>query len=103
MSPAKQLPLRAAQIARFEALRAARSGESDTAEQKFKRAGALLREIDSRFWLAVVLLEHGESLVENGEPEEAGPLLAEARVTFEGLGAAPLLERLDTLTEPVRA
>jgi hypothetical protein len=48
-----------------------------------------------RFWLAGTLLEHGEWLGANGRAEEAEPLLTEAREIFEGLEAAPWLERLD--------
>ena len=39
-------------------------------------------------------LEHAESLAEGGQAGEAAPLLAEARETFERLGAVPWLERL---------
>jgi hypothetical protein len=45
----------------------------------------------------VVLLEHGEWLVETGRAGEAEPLLGEARETFERLEAAPWLERLETV------
>ena len=102
LEPASRLPLRAAHVARFEALLAVRKGELETAERKFKQSLGLLREIDSRFWLAVVLLEQAEWLTEAGRAEEAVPLLAEAREIFERLGAAPWLERLDVLAEPAQ-
>ena len=101
--PADQLPFGVGQIRRFEALLAARAGESDRAEEKFRAAAEMLREIQARFYLAAVLLEHGEWLVETSRPDEADPLLSEAREIFERLGAAPWLERLDALAEPVRA
>ena len=67
------------------------------AEDGFKHSAVLLREIGARFWLAVVLLEHGEWLVETGRAGEAEPLLGEARETFERLEATPWLERLETV------
>ena len=45
------------------------------------------------FHLAVTELEHAEWLVSEGRTDEAEPLLAEARATFEQLEAAPWLER----------
>ncbi len=101
--PADQLPFGVGQARRFEALLAARAGENNRAEERFRAAAEILREISARFYLAVVLLEHGEWLAETGRPEDAEPLLAEAREIFERVGAAPWLERLDALAEPVRA
>jgi hypothetical protein len=49
------------------------------------------------FWLAVTLLEHGEWLVIQGRPAEAGPLLEEAGASFERLEAAPWSERVARL------
>ena len=103
LRPADQLPFRGAQVLRFEALLAARAGEAEAAERKFKRATALLRELGARFWLGAVLLEHGEWLAQAGRAGEAEPLLEEAREIFERLGARPWLERLDALAAPARA
>jgi hypothetical protein len=52
--------------------------------------------VGARFWLAVVLLEHGELLAQE-RPEEAEPLLEEARETFERLEAGLWLDRLARL------
>ena len=98
--PADQLPFGVGQARRFEALLAARSGDSERAEERFRAAAEMLREISARFYLAVVLLEHGEWLAEPGQADEAEPLLTEAREIFERLGAAPWLERIDALAEP---
>ena len=98
--PADQLPFGVGQVRRFEALLAAKSGDGKLAEERFRAAAEMLREISARFYLAVVLLEHGEWLAEAGKADEAEPLLAEAREIFERLGAAPWLERLDALAEP---
>ena len=98
--PADQLPFWVGQARRFEALLAARAGDADRAEEKFRAAAEMLREISARFYLAVVLLEHGEWLAESGRSEDAEPLLEEAREIFGRLGAAPWLERLDAIGEP---
>jgi tetratricopeptide (TPR) repeat protein len=105
LSPADRGASLEAQAERFRARVAAARGQSDEVERGFKRAAALLREIGARFWLAVVLLEHGEWLAQAGRTEEAAPLLDEAQEIFERLEAKPWLERLDavgaqrTLTE----
>jgi class 3 adenylate cyclase/tetratricopeptide (TPR) repeat protein len=67
-------------------------------------ATALFRELDLPYYLAVTLLEHGESLVGQGQAAEAEPLLAEAMEVFERLAATPWLERARRLaaTEAVR-
>jgi predicted ATPase/class 3 adenylate cyclase len=100
--PADQLPFGVGQARRFEALLAARSGDGERAEEKFRAAAEILREIQARFYLACVMLEHGEWLTEAGRTEDAEPLLREAREIFERLGAAPWLERLDAVAEPER-
>jgi tetratricopeptide (TPR) repeat protein len=105
LSPADRGASLEAQAERFRARVAAARGQSDEVERGFKRAAALLREIGARFWLAVVLLEHGEWLAQAGGTEEAAALLDEAQEIFERLEAKPWLERLDavgaqrTLTE----
>ena len=101
--PADQLPFGVGQARRFEALLAARSGDAELAEGRFRAAAEMLREISARFYLAVVLLEHGEWLVETGRLEDAEPLLSEAREIFERLKAVPWLERLGAVAELVRS
>jgi predicted ATPase/class 3 adenylate cyclase len=101
--PADRLPFTVGQVRRFEALLAARAAEDDRAEERFRAAAEILREIQARFYLACVLLEHGEWLVQSGRADDAEPLLSEAREIFGRLGAAPWLERLDVLAEPARA
>jgi len=51
----------------------------------------------------VTQLEHGEWLAGQGRRDEAEPLLAEARETFERLEAAPWLERAAQLGVEVAA
>ena len=73
--------------------------EADPAEgdRLFRSAAALFLEFAAPFPLAVVRIEHAERLVAAGSGDEAADLAAEARQTFERLGATPWLERLDRL------
>jgi class 3 adenylate cyclase/tetratricopeptide (TPR) repeat protein len=103
LSPGERPPLLEAQAERFRARLAAKQGHEDAVEPGFKLAAALLREIGARFWLAAVLLEHGEWLARSGRVEEAEQLLEEARETFERLEATPWLQRLDKLGAPAPA
>lgn len=84
--PGKRSPFLAAQAHRFR-------GRLDGDEAAFAAAEAILDDRKLRFWLAVVRLEHGELLLEQGRDEEAARPLDEARQTFEQLEATPWLER----------
>jgi hypothetical protein len=91
---------------RFRARAAAASGEPGEAQQNFKRAAAVFREIPAPFWIGVTCLEHAERLVEAHDPSgEASPLLSEAHEIFERLSARPWLERVERAAErePVQA
>ena len=84
-----------AQVARFRAQVAARSGDPPPeAERLFKGAAGLFQELAVPFHLAVTRLEHAEWLAAQGRPDEAQPLLTEAREIFEQLEARPWIERL---------
>ena len=83
-----------AQVDRFRAQLAARTGNVEEAERLFKRAGGLFHELAIPFYLAVTRLENAEWLVGQERAEDAQPLLIEAREIFERLEAAPWLERL---------
>jgi class 3 adenylate cyclase/tetratricopeptide (TPR) repeat protein len=87
---------------RFRARLASARGRDSEVEPGFKAAGRVFREYGLIFWLAVTQLEHGEWLVGQGRAEEAEPMLAEARETFERLAATPWLERV-TQVSPVMA
>jgi class 3 adenylate cyclase len=71
-------------------------------EAGYAMAESIFREHELPFWLAVVQLEHGESLLEKELVDEAAPLLAEARETFDRLGATPWLERVTRASMPGR-
>jgi tetratricopeptide (TPR) repeat protein len=88
--PGLRPPLLVAAAHRF---RARLAGEDPGADRRFSEATSILRELELPFHLAVVLLEHGEWLAARGRPDDAAPLLAEARETFDRLGAVPWLER----------
>jgi class 3 adenylate cyclase/tetratricopeptide (TPR) repeat protein len=88
-------PLLGATVHRF---RARLAGDDPGADRHFTEAAAPLRALELPFHLAVVQLEHGEWLLGRARPEDAEPLLAGARETFERLGARPWLERVDSLT-----
>ncbi len=88
---------------RFLARVAAQDGETRKAERGFGAAAATFREHGMPFWLAVTITEHGEWLIAEDRVAEAEPLLAEARETFERLGATPWLARLESAEARPRA
>jgi class 3 adenylate cyclase/tetratricopeptide (TPR) repeat protein len=90
-----------AHAVRFRARIAAAQGDDERADQLFKNATGQLREIEAPFYLAVVLLEHAEWLVEQGRSDAAVPLLHEARDIFNRLKAAPWVDRLEKITPTV--
>jgi class 3 adenylate cyclase/tetratricopeptide (TPR) repeat protein len=98
LKPGERSPLVEAQRARFAARLAEARGESDSVVGEFKSATGMFRELSMPFWLAVTLLEHAEWLASQGQPDDADPLLAEARETFERLKATPWLDRADAVT-----
>jgi ATP/maltotriose-dependent transcriptional regulator MalT len=81
-----------AHVSRFRA----RLG-SARADDLFKGAAALFRELGLPFYLAVTQLEHAEWLAAQNRPTELAPLVAEAGATFDRLGAVPWLERAAVL------
>ena len=94
LPPGLRPPLLEASAHRF---RAHLAGDDPGADRHFTAAAAQLRALDLPFHLAVAQLEHGEWLTARGRPDDAQPLLAEARETFEHLQARPWLERVDAV------
>ena len=84
--PGRRSPYLEAQAHRFRA-------RLDGNEADYEAAARLFRELEIVFWLAVTLLEHGESLVQQGRLDDSVPLLAEAQESFERLGATPWIAR----------
>ena len=93
--PGEITPYLRAQLSRFAARDAAWRGESEAADNAFRKAASAFRELGMPFYTAVAELEYGEWLVTEGRVEEAEPLLATARDSFAALKARPWLERLD--------
>jgi tetratricopeptide (TPR) repeat protein len=97
LRPGELTPSLRAQQARFRA----RLPKHD-ADAELATAERLFREIEAPFYLAVTQLEHAEWLTAQGRNDEAQPLLAEARQTFEQLQATPWLERTAQATPASR-
>ncbi|MDP9340819.1 MAG: AAA family ATPase [Actinomycetota bacterium] len=93
--PGRVPPYMKAHLARFRGLAAAAFDPDAEVEQHLQSAAGAFREIRMPFWVAVTQLELGEWLAGQGRNDEAEPLLAEARATFERLRARPWLERAD--------
>lgn len=90
--PGERIPFLRAQALRFRAKLAA--GADPATEAAFLAAASTLSQIETPFWLAVTLLEHGEWLSAHDRTAEAADRLSEAREIFERLRAQPWLERL---------
>ena len=90
-------PYLRAQLARGRALVAAVEDRDDVVENDLKDAIARFRELGYPYWLAVTQTDLAEWLTGRGRVDEATPLLDEAIVTFESLGARPALERARTI------
>ena len=71
------------------------AGEVDVAERMFRDARRLWREIDAPFEASIASARLAESHIARGDTEAAKLELASARSTFERLGAAPELTRVD--------
>jgi tetratricopeptide (TPR) repeat protein len=91
-------PLLDAHEARLRGRILAARGEDASAE--FVRAAELFRKLELPFWIAVTLLEDGESRT---DASEAAALLAEAEATFARLGARPWLERVRVASTSIPA
>jgi tetratricopeptide (TPR) repeat protein len=102
LSPGDMRPRLRALAARFHAKCAVLDGDA-AAGTGFTSAEHLLREVESPFDLAVVLLEHGAWLTETDRTDEARSLLDEAQEIFERLGAEPWLKRLRDLDAAVQS
>jgi tetratricopeptide (TPR) repeat protein len=98
--PGERSPLVAAHAARFRARLTPTPAE---AEREFRRAVELFDDLGVVFWRAVAQLEHAEWLNDQSRAEDAEPLLAQARETFDLLDAKPWVKRLDALEAGTRA
>jgi hypothetical protein len=95
------IPSMRAQADRFTALLAVRQGDDATATERLERAADVFRRLDYPFELAQILLEHGETLLEEGRVRGIEGLLAEAGVAFAELRAEPWLGRVAKAREGI--
>jgi class 3 adenylate cyclase/tetratricopeptide (TPR) repeat protein len=93
--PGRRSPFLEGQAHRFR-------GRQDGDEAAFEAAENVFRQTELPFWLGVTLLEHGELLLQEGRPDDAEPLVGEAREIFERLEATPWLERAARVSSPSR-
>jgi class 3 adenylate cyclase/tetratricopeptide (TPR) repeat protein len=96
-------PLLRAGAARFAGLLAGRQGDITTADEHLDAATRELREIDTPFVLAQVLLERAEQRHAEARDEDAAPLLSEATEIFIRLRATPYLQRAQAIGAGVAA
>ncbi len=85
------------QLQRLRANAAAAAGEADAAADGYALALAHARSLGFALWLAPVLHDYGAWLASTGRPDEAAPLLEEARALFEHMGATTWIRRLDAI------
>jgi hypothetical protein len=90
-----------AQADRFTALLAVRRGEGATATERLEQAADAFRRLEYPFELAQTLLEHGETLLDEGHAPGAEGLLAETGVAFAELRAEPWLGRVAKAREGI--
>jgi class 3 adenylate cyclase/tetratricopeptide (TPR) repeat protein len=101
LKPAELLPLLDAEATRARASLDAHIGDPEAADQHFRRAIGLFRELDTPFYLARAQLEYVELLI--GTERDPGSLLDEAIANFEALRAQPWLDRARALNPAVTA
>ncbi len=94
--PGTRPPYLDAQARRFRARLAQDSGGYEAAAGRF-------RELELPFHLAVTLLEHGQTLVDQGQASRADALFAEAAEIFGRLEARPWLERVTAVAAEQQA
>ena len=83
--------------ARIRANAAAAAGDNEEAADGFALALATARNVGKAAHLAPVLVDYGRWLVQTGRPDEAAPLLDEARLLFDRMKATRWLERIEAV------
>jgi predicted ATPase/class 3 adenylate cyclase len=94
LQPGQLTPSLQAQRHRFHARLDARQGRHDHVDHNYRQAETTLSRHGLLFHHAVTQFEHAEWLLARGRPDDAQPLLTQARDTFEQLEATPWLQRL---------
>jgi class 3 adenylate cyclase len=93
LEPGELTPSLEGERARFHAHLHAHQGEHDRVAESYRSAETVFAEHGLVFHHAVTQLEHAEWLTTQNRAEDAQPLLAQARDTFEQLQATPWLAR----------
>jgi class 3 adenylate cyclase/tetratricopeptide (TPR) repeat protein len=101
LKPAQLTPLLDAEATRARARLAAHRTELETADELFRRAIGLFRELGTPFYLARAQLEYAELRARSGQ--DGGASTDEALAVFEALAATPWLERARRLEAAVAA
>jgi class 3 adenylate cyclase/tetratricopeptide (TPR) repeat protein len=93
LPPGRRAHFLRAHVSRFRA-RLAATGEDGRADDLFKGAVGLFRELAVPFYMAATQVEYAEWLVGQARADAAEPFLAEAREIFERLEARPWFDRV---------
>jgi class 3 adenylate cyclase/tetratricopeptide (TPR) repeat protein len=93
-------PFLRAQVIRAKALIAGARGEDQDVEESLAIAEATFRDLGYPYWTARAELDRAEWLARQNRLDESTTLATEAGVTFETIGAAPMLARARALLPP---
>ena len=93
-------PFLRAQVIRPKALIAGARGEDQDVEESLAIAEATFRDLGYPYWTARAELDRAEWLARQNRLDESTTLATEAGVTFETIGAAPMLARARALLPP---
>src|SRR5208283_3282009 len=92
-------PFLRAQVTRAKALVDSARGEDDVVDENLANAEATFRDLGYPYWTARAQLDRAEWLARQNRLDESTSLAAKAAVTFETIGAAPMLARARSLLE----
>jgi hypothetical protein len=92
-------PFLRASVARAEGLLARARGQDAGVEDELVAAETMFRELGYPYWAARAQLDRAEWLADRGRPDDGARFAREAAVTFEKVGAAPMVARARALLE----
>ncbi len=101
--PGEVPPYLRAQVTRSKALAAAARGEDELVAEKLASVEAIFRDLGYGYWRARTQLDLAEWFAGRQRLEESATLATEAAATFAAVGAAPMLVRARSLSEPETA
>ena len=94
-------PFLRAHVVRSRALIAAARGDHSSVEKDLTAAETMFRELSYPYWTARAQLDRAMWLSGRDKADGAAKIAAQAAVTFESLGATPMLLQARALQEPV--